>query len=162
VDVGNAFGSQVIQSHTGGTIGRASGLILVAVLGATFALIWRRRRTIGADPRLMPLACLATMLGSLVGSKVLSPQYFIWIIPAVALGGADRKLLGTLLAGALLLTQVLFPAFYWKFARDQSAGAIVLVLTRNLLVVVGLGMSLWYLWRLPADAPDAEPEAEAA
>ena len=89
------------------------------------------------------------MLASLVGSKVLSPQYFVWIVPAVALVALDRKLLGGMLAMALLLTQVLFPANYWAFADAQAAGLVMLVIARNILIVAAFGLSLWHLWTLP-------------
>jgi len=142
-------GSQVIVSGPAVTIASVSTFVLLAALALTFALVWRRRSTILAEPRLIALASLATMLGSLVGSKVLSPQYFVWIIPATALVALDRKVLGVILAIALLMTHALFPANYLAFAYDQLAGPILLVIARNLLVVGAFALSLWYLWSLP-------------
>ena len=155
--VGQAAGSQVIQTASADTIAKASLYILAGALGATFWLVWRRRRAILAEPRFILMASLATMLASLVGSKVLSPQYFVWIIPAVALVAVDRKVLGAILGAALVLTQVLFPANYWAFADSQLPGPIMLVIVRNVLVVVAFGLSLWHLWSLPehAEAPSA-------
>jgi len=115
----------------------------------TFWFVWRRRQTILAEPRFVMLASLATMLASLVGSKVLSPQYFVWIVPAVALVALDRRLLGGILAVALLVTQVLFPANYWAFAESQMPGPIMLVIVRNILMVAAFALSLWHLWTLP-------------
>ena len=149
VTVGLAAGSQVVVSGVADVIAKASALVLLAALGATFWLVWRRRQTILAEPRFVMLASLATMLASLVGSKVLSPQYFVWIVPAVALVAVDRRLLGGLLGMALLLTQVLFPANYWAFALRQLEGPILLVVVRNLLVVAAFALSLWHLWTLP-------------
>jgi hypothetical protein len=156
ITVGLRAGSQVIESGVANAIATASALVLLATLGVTFWMVWRRRGTILANPRFIALAVLATILGSLAGSKVLSPQYFVWIIPAVALVSVDRKVLGALVGGALALTQVLFPANYWAFANLQLAGPIVLVIVRNLLVVAAFALSLWHLWRLPESDP-AEP-----
>ena len=147
--VATSSGSQVIVSGSAVTIASVSTYVLLAALALTFALVWRRRATILAEPRLIALASLATMLGSLAGSKVLSPQYFVWIIPAAALVALDRKVLVGILAIALLMTHALFPANYLAFAYDQLAGPILLVVARNLLVVGAFALSLWYLWSLP-------------
>ncbi|MDR3687087.1 MAG: glycosyltransferase family 87 protein [Coriobacteriia bacterium] len=149
LDVVTGSGSQVIVSQAAVTIASVSTLVLLGALALTFALVWRRRSAILADKRLVALASLATMLGSLVGSKVLSPQYFVWIIPAAALVAVDRKVLGVILALGLLGTHVLFPANYLAFAYDQLPGPILLVIVRNLLVLGSFALSLWYLWSLP-------------
>ena len=150
VVTGNAAGSQVIQSAAANSLASLSTFVLLAALGVTFWFVWRRRQTILAAPTQMVLASLATILASFVGSKVLSPQYFVWVIPAVALVAVDRKLLGGMMVVILLLTQVLFPANYWAFALYLQDGPIALVVVRNILVLVAFGLSLYHLWTLPA------------
>jgi hypothetical protein len=149
LSVQSAAGSQVIVSRAAIALASGSVLVLLASLGATTWLVWRRRATILADPRLIALASLATLLASLVGSKVFSPQYFVWIIPAVALVAVDRRPLGAIMAGAILLTHVFFPANYFAFAWGQQTGPVALVVVRNLLVVAAFGLSLRCLWALP-------------
>lgn len=149
VKVANTAGSQVIQSPTADIVATLSAVALLVALGATYWLVWRRRARVAANPRLIALAALATILASLVGSKVLSPQYFVWTLPAVALVALDRRVLGGLLGGALLLTQILFPANYWAFALSQVPGTIAIVIARNLLLVAAFGLSLWELSRVP-------------
>jgi hypothetical protein len=151
--VGNASGSQVIFSAPAEALAQASVYVLVAVLLATLALVWRRRATITADPTFVGLAALAILLAGLVGSKVLSPQYMVWLLPVIPLVALDRRLLGGLLGAALLLTQIEFPANYWGFVFHQSPGPIAIVLARNVLLVAAFGLSLWHLWRLPATEP---------
>jgi hypothetical protein len=148
--VGNASGSQVIVSAPAEALAQASVYVLAAALLATLVLVWRRRTTIAADPTFMGLAALAILLAGLIGSKVLSPQYMVWLLPLIPLVALDRKFLGGLLGAALLLTQIEFPANYWALAFHQSPTAIAIVLARNALLVAALGLSLWHLWRLPA------------
>jgi hypothetical protein len=145
-------GSQVIESAGADLIAKLSAVALALALGATFALVWRRRAAVAAEPRFFALAALATMLGSLVGSKVLSPQYFVWILPAIALVAIDRRVLGGLLGVALVLTHLEFPANYWTFALSQEPGPIAIVIARNVVLVAAFGLSLWHLWKLPTDA----------
>jgi hypothetical protein len=150
--VGLAAGSQVIASPWADLVARSSGVLLVVAVGAVFAAVWRRRGAIGADARLRTLAVLVTLLAPLVASKVLSPQYFIWLLPAIALVAVDRRLLGALLAVALLLTHVEFPANYWLFATDQVPFAIGIVVVRNVVLVAAFALALRHLWTIPATA----------
>jgi hypothetical protein len=157
IKVGLGAGSQVIESGLANAIASASALVLLAALGATFSLVWRRRETILAEPRLIALAALATILGSLVGSKVLSPQYFVWIVPAVALVAINRKVLGATVGVAEALTQLLFPANYFALSGHQLTGPILIVIVRNLLVVAAFALSLRHLWKLPVSGPLERP-----
>jgi hypothetical protein len=149
VQVGQAAGSQVIVSSAADIAASLSSGVLLLALGAVFALVWRRREVVASSAPLQFLAVLATLLASLVGSKVLSPQYFVWIIPAVALVALDRRVLGGLMAAVLLLTHIEFPANYWQFAQYQVPGAIWIVVLRNLILLAAFVLSLWYLWEIP-------------
>jgi hypothetical protein len=149
VAVNTAARSQVVASGTGDLIAKLSGGVLMIALGAVFALVWRRRQTIASDPSMLFLATLATILASLMGSKVLSPQYFVWLIPAAALVALDDRVIGVLMAVALLLTHILFPANYWAFAQLQMNGPVTLVVVRNLVLLVAFGLALRSLWRIP-------------
>lgn len=149
IKVGLVAGSQVIVSAAADAIAKLSSVVLAASLGAVFALVWRRREVVRADGSLQLLAVLATLLASFVGSKVLSPQYFVWVIPVAALVAVERRLLGVLVVAALVLTHVLFPANYWLFARSQAPAAIAIVVVRNLIVVAAFALSLRSLWALP-------------
>lgn len=82
----------------------ALGLGMVGAALA-LALFWRGRISLG-------LAALLTLGALLVGSKVLSPQYLIWISPLIALefGANGFALVGWSLVGAL--TTACFPYAY--------------------------------------------------
>lgn len=160
VRVGAAACSHVIVARGAGHVATFSTLMLLVLLAVTFALVWRRRDAIRSDRSLLFLAVLTTILASLVGSKVLSPQYFVWVVPAAALVAWDRRDVGLLLAGALLLTHIEFPANYLAMAVEQAPWAILIVVVRNLLVVAALVMCLWHLWRIPAGAAGDPAGAE--
>jgi hypothetical protein len=150
LNLGNASGSQVVLSASAQHIAHYSPLLLSAALLAALALVWRRRHVISGDSALVGLAGVAIVLAGLIGSKVLSPQYMVWLLPATALVMAERKILGGLLLAALVLTQIEFPANYWAFAYHQAPAAVAVVTARNLLLVAAFVLSLWHLWRVPA------------
>jgi hypothetical protein len=152
VEVGSSFGSQFVAATGAVTLAHISGFLELAALAVTYWLIWRRRATLRAMPRLVPLAILALILAFMTFGKVLSPQYFIWILPAIALVIPERRVLALLLVGALVLTQIEFPAKYWAFiALDSSA--VLIVVARDAVLCVAFALSLWHLWRLPEQAP---------
>ena len=148
VDIGTAYGSQFIAATGAQTLARLSGFFELAALALTYCLIWRRRATLRATPRLVPLAVLALILAFMTFGKVLSPQYFIWTLPAIALVIPERRALGLVLIGALLLTQIEFPANYWPFI-GLDRGAVFIVIERDALLALAFALSLWHLWRLP-------------
>jgi hypothetical protein len=68
--------------------------------------------------------------------KVLSPQFLIWLIPVIPLVRGRRGLAAsTLLAAALVLTQLWFPYRYWQLALHFGALQSWLVLARDLVLV---------------------------
>jgi len=139
-------------------------LLLLALLPQLLALRALRR---GArlDERLglaLAVGC-ATALGFVVGGKVLSPQFILWIAPLLALL-AD----GPLAAGALLclaaLTTAIFPVLYdgLQHERDpRRPWAVAALCARNLLLIASYLSLLWRISRA-ARQPDLAPAAQAA
>ncbi len=85
--------------------------------------------------------------------KVLSPQFLIWLIPLVPLVRGRRGLAaGGLFALALVLTQLWFPFRYWELALDFGALPSWLVLARDLVLVLLLGVLVWPARGLQAGA----------
>lgn len=149
-------GGFVLASVGSDIVARASFWIAGAALLTVYALIWRRRETLRDDPRLVPLAIYAVILAFLAFGKVLSPQYFIWVLPVVALVAVDRRTLGALSVVVLLLTQIEFPTRYWPFI-ELDHGAVALVVLRNLALLATFGVALAALARLPAAAARPDP-----
>jgi hypothetical protein len=65
--------------------------------------------------------------------KVLSPQFLIWLVPVVVL--AHRWSANTMLAAALVLTQIWFPFRYWDLVRELDPRVSWLVLARDLVLL---------------------------
>ena len=104
-----------------------------------------------ATPARLGLAAAATVTGLVALGKVLSPQYLVWLIPLVPLGGVGAT---ALLLAACALTHVWFPG---RFDELQAAGGVSWVaLLRNLLLVALFALLLERLRRArPAVRPAA-------
>jgi Glycosyltransferase family 87 len=153
VDIVTSYGSQGIVATGTTTAATVSTLLTVAAVVAVYALLLRRRSLLLSSPRALPLAALAVVLSMMAFAKVLSPQFFIWLLPVVALAALEEPLLGALCFVTLLLTQISFPAKYWGLVYlDPSS--IKWLAARNVALVVCFLLALWRLIRLPARADE--------
>ncbi|MET0602181.1 MAG: hypothetical protein ABW167_09355, partial [Baekduia sp.] len=101
------------------------------------------------------LGALAITLAFVVFSKVLSPQYVVWLLPAAAVAaGHGYRLAPGLVAAASLMTQLWFPANYFDVVY-QHAWAVVAVGVRNALLLAALVATARALARLPLRAAAA-------
>jgi hypothetical protein len=101
------------------------------------------------------LAALAITLAFVVWSKVLSPQYVVWLLPLAAVAaGHGHRLAPALVAAAALTTQLWFPANYFDVVY-QHAWAVVAVGVRNLLLLAALAATARALARSPSRAAAA-------
>ncbi len=77
------------------------------------------------------------VLAFMIGSKVLSPQYFIWLLPLIPLCAGGLWLLGAsgLFLGACWTTSKIFPEYYDQLLSLDTS-AVNLLLERNLILVV--------------------------
>jgi hypothetical protein len=122
-----SHGSQNVAGH--GTLAAVAAVAQVAVLVALWVAFVRR-------PDDLPRAAAACVAAFVAFGKVLSPQFLVWLVPLVPLVRGRRGALATaLLAAALVLTQVWFPARYWGYAGHGGLAWVVLL--RD-LVLVGL------------------------
>jgi hypothetical protein len=77
-------------------------------------------------------------------SKVLSPQFLVWLVLLVPLvGGRRRRRILALTAAACALTAVWFPARYWDLVREFDPLASWLVLLRGVLLLALLAALTW-------------------
>ena len=88
---------------------------------------------VGAFPRHAAALILAFMLGS----RVLSPQYMIWLLPLVPLsaGGFVGTIICALFLAACFTTTLVFPVHYDDLLSFRYPGP-ELLLARNLLLVI--------------------------
>ncbi|HEU4513347.1 MAG TPA: glycosyltransferase 87 family protein [Nocardioidaceae bacterium] len=138
----NAY--EVLGPGTGGlvTASGISSLMAIAVLLGLWFLAFRHGR--GLTPETVSWLALAAVGLFVVTSKVLSPQYLLWLLPlaAAAAGLSRRRALVVWAAGLLVVTaatQVVFPELYGELThRGEHAGWAVLVLSVRNVLLVGL------------------------
>ena len=95
------------------------------------------------------------MLSAAILSKVLSPQYLIWVMPPVAVLPLRPRLTTLALAAfyvALPLTQWIYPLHYGELVQLLSPLSIALLATRNLVLVLALATLLRAFWQLSRKA----------
>jgi 8-oxo-dGTP pyrophosphatase MutT (NUDIX family) len=150
-------GSQNVAGH--GTVGAVVALAQAAVLVALWVAFARGPAT---DARLLryTAACVCAFVAL---GKVLSPQFLIWLIPLVPLVRGRRGVYASaLFAGALVLTQSWFPKHYWSYALHFSEPVAFLVLTRDVVLLVLLGVLLAPERRTWDDKPRAREQPYGA
>ena len=123
-----------------------SVLLAPALLGLWY-LAWRRGAE--ATPVVVVWLCLAAVSTVMVTSKVLSPQYLLWLLPLAAAATAvvDRRDLRTwawVLLLATAATQMVFPERYADLTDPHAAGAwgTWALVVRNTLLLA-LAVQAW-------------------
>jgi hypothetical protein len=115
---------------------------------------YREHREGRFGPEQLPRFAAAFVLAFLIGSKVLSSQYVIWLLPLVPLSAGGAWGLGVsavFLAVCWMTTQV-FPFHYLEISAGRPPGTDIL-LGRNLLLLVLWGLML----SLPSGSESTEP-----
>ncbi|MBB4925277.1 glycosyltransferase family 87 protein [Kitasatospora kifunensis] len=141
------FGSLEVVGPYVDEIGKA--MLVASVVGFCWLLLWRlRARTFSAATPAD--AALAVVLVFITTSRVISPQYLIWVagIGAVCLSfksTTQRPIVGILVL-ATAMTSVEFPLFFQSLING-SAGFQALLLARNVLLLVATVWSCVRLWR---------------
>lgn len=118
-------------------------LLIAAALLVAALIFWALhtgKRNGGADrTALLLFGSLALVTAFVVFNKVGSPQFMVWLAPAVAVGLAQQwrawRVPATMLIGVAVLTFLIYPLFYDALSHNNPAMAAVLTL-RNLLLVV--------------------------
>ncbi|MGY1435158.1 glycosyltransferase 87 family protein [Streptomyces reniochalinae] len=123
----------------------------MVVTGACFGwlLLWRLRARTWA-PDTMAQASLAAVLVFVVTSRVLSPQYLIWLVGLAAvcltLHTGRQALPAWLVLAATGLTQLEFPVWFTDVVGGEGPGLLALAV-RNALLVAAAVLACARLWR---------------
>ncbi|HET6508798.1 MAG TPA: glycosyltransferase 87 family protein [Baekduia sp.] len=134
----------------GGAADLVQALSSLALVVAGLAVLWLARRRPTADA--LVFAALAITLAFVAFSKVLSPQYMVWLLPLAAVAfGRGARLGPALVALASLTTQLWFPARYFDVVY-QHAWAVTAVGVRNVLLLAALAATARALARSPGPA----------
>ncbi len=140
VDVVYSFRSWNVSGPIPDALARGSTFVLLAVLATVYALIYhaarRRGPTAAHDVQFVGHGALAVLLVAIPASKVLSPQYLVWLTPFVPFVIGPRRTavwVGVAVTG--LLTYWLYP---WRYQAllDRDSYALALLAARNAALVV--------------------------
>ena len=120
----------------------AAGQVVAQALAILALLLafWRGPAT----PQRLVRYLAAAIIAFVVFGKVLSPQYLIWLVPAVAIvAGRRGRIAVVLLEVALVATQLYFPRRFGPLVTNFDPMATWLLATRNLLLVAMLAILAW-------------------
>jgi len=137
LDVANAFGSVQVRAPGSDLLVAASPIALAVLLGVVTAVAalrfrWDYARLGRVPSSSVHLASAAAIAVLLVGSKVLSVQYVIWLLPFAIL--LPRRM-GWLLLAVTALSTAIYTTDYTGLWRLETP-VIVALLVRNVLLAV--------------------------
>jgi hypothetical protein len=136
------FGAYDLTSGVSGAAKALSGAATLAALAGAAWLVWRRARaTGGLGPADWAGAFTLGTFAFVLPTRVLSPQYLVWLCaPMAGLAAvlAGRRALWTLVAAALV-SQVVFPFRYTQLRRLYPFDIALLTL-RNLLLLAACAL----------------------
>jgi hypothetical protein len=137
------FGGMNFESPNGNSLAATCTVLLAIACVASAWIAWRRDLT----NKSFALLLGAVLSTSLTLSKVLSPQYFLILLPVLVVLPlpADRTAAVAcwlLSAAILVLTGIIFPWFYADLIALRPEAEWMLILRNELLAL--LSVSLWY------------------
>ncbi|TQF05072.1 DUF2029 domain-containing protein [Kitasatospora acidiphila] len=142
------YGSMEIITPSSETLSKI--MLGLSVLGLCLLLAWRllaAKRFIDSTPA---DAAIAALLVFVVTSRVISPQYCIWLIGVAAVclsyRSTSQRWVVALVTAATALTTVEYPLF-WKQLLWGDTGLRTLLVARNGLLLIAAVVSCVQLWR---------------
>ncbi len=131
------------QNLTGVAAGMLAVALGIAQAGVVAAVTVSFARGPASGERLVRHAA-GVVAGLVAFGRVLSPQFLVWPLFAVALvGGVRGRRAGALYAAACLLTLGWFPAWYWDLVREFDPVASAFVLARDVALVALFAVLVW-------------------
>jgi hypothetical protein len=147
-----SHGSQNVAGTAAGVLAVVTSIVQVAIL----LWIWLSFARGAGTREALVRSTAAALCAFIALGKVLSPQFLIWLIPAVPLVRGRRGLWASaLLAAALVLTQVWFPFRYFRLALHFEGGVSWVLLARDLVLVALTVVLTFTLRRRAAIRPES-------
>jgi Glycosyltransferase family 87 len=154
-----------------GVVGLGQIAIFVTALGFAAILFWRwkaRHRASlegGFTATMLADVALTATLVSMVTSRVLSPQYLVWVLGLAAVCLTRRDTLmrvpSLIILGTTSVTQLIFPLFYHSMRGGQVFSGLILV-GRNAALVTATAMALIALFGWTKQEPASTPAPDDA
>jgi glycosyl transferase family 87 len=148
-------GSQNLTGAGAGTLAVLQGVAQVAAV----TLVWVSYARGPSTAQRLVRHAAASVVAFVALSKVLSPQFLVWLVLLVPLvGGPRRRAAIALTVAACALTAIWFPARYWELVREFDPLDSWLVLLRGLVLLGLLAALTWPATeRAPARSPTPVP-----
>lgn len=153
------------EYHGTGVAAAGKAALAATAVGFAVLLLIRRRAAVRGGfpfPGMLADAGFAAVLVAVVTSRVLSPQYLVWLLGVAAVCLTRRETLmrtpAWLVLGAVSVTQLIFPLFYHSLRNGQVYSGLIL-LGRNAVLVAAAVLALRALWR--ATGADSGPAADS-
>ncbi|WP_435594505.1 glycosyltransferase 87 family protein [Streptomyces panacea] len=138
--------------------------LVLSVTAFGWLLVWRLKTAAFAPSTLCDAAFVAVLLFT-VTSRVISPQYMIWLVGLAAvcllLRSSPMTLPAVLVVAASAVTVLEFPLFFSHVTASDWLGVTLLVVRNGLLVAATL-TACGRLWRATVPAPRPRVRRKAA
>ena len=136
-DVRFEYGAFDVRGPGADLLSSLSFPVTVVLLLITALFAYREHRLERLDAARFPRYAAALILAFMLGSKVLSPQYVIWLLPLVPLsfGGFTGLGVSAVFVAVCWTTTQVYPYHYADLLEGRPPGA-ELLLTRNFLLAV--------------------------
>ena len=135
--------NQRSQNLTGGTAATVAAALSAASI-ATAAWLWLAFVRGEATPERLVRYAVAVLVAFVAFGKVLSPQFLVWLLFAVALvAGRRGAVAGACFAVAAVATAVWFPWLYFELPRDRDPFVASLVVVRGIALLALLAVLVW-------------------
>lgn len=137
----------------------ATACLVLTAASFTLLLLWRVRARRWTEATPFDAALCAVLLFT-VTSRVISPQYMIWLVGLAAVCLTSRHTVqrpsAVLVLAATAVSAMAYPALYREVVGCTWTGC-ALMLTRNGLLATAAVLSLTRLWRSTRPVPAGEP-----
>lgn len=136
----SSSGSQNLTGTGADTLAVLQGIAQVAAV----VLVWVSFGRGPASSGRLVRHATASVVAFVALSKVLSPQFLVWLVLLVPLVvGARGRAPLWLMTAACAVTAIWFPARYWELVKEFDPLASWLVLARGLLLLALLAVLMW-------------------
>lgn len=159
VGLSSGYGSM----NLGGARGEAIDALQAVALLVALAWVAFRTAQIGGSRSGAVLASAASLTTLLALGKVLSPQYLVWLLPAVPLVRGRLGLIATVwLMITCFMTQVWYERYYVPVVRALDSFGILVLVARNAMLLVLLVLLIYGMEREASGMRARRPKVQAA
>ena len=142
-----SFASWNLAGRVPDALARVSTFVLALTLIVVYAIIARRANDremdVGRDVEFVAHSSALVLVASMAASKVLSPQYLIWVMVMIPLVTRPYRLAVWILFTAIgVLTYYMYPHHYNELLAGRTAAVVGMGLRNALLIVLAVVLAI--------------------